>query len=121
MTTYTPTYLGLTGPGGVWAQGGEGGEENAGDGMVIGIIDTGIDPTHPSFTYDPLNPFRANLSTRFSGYTCQTGPHFPVNSCNGKIITARYFAAGAATLNISKDYLSPFDAVGHGRYALQII
>ncbi|XXG56177.1 hypothetical protein AAC387_Pa03g3661 [Persea americana] len=120
MTTYTPTYLGLTGPGGVWAQGGEGGEEKAGDGMVIGIIDTGIDPTHPSFSYDPHNPFRANLSTRFSGCTCQTGPDFPVNSCNGKIITARYFAAGAATLNISKDYLSPFDAVGHGSHVASI-
>lgn len=114
MTTYTPTYLGLTGPGGVWAHGGGGGD-NAGDGMVIGVIDTGINPTHPSFAYDPLNPFRANLSTRFSRFTCQTGPHFPVSSCNGKIITARHFAAGAATLNISKDCLSPFDAEGHGR------
>ncbi|XP_058080521.1 subtilisin-like protease SBT2.4 [Magnolia sinica] len=116
MTTYTPRYLGLTGPTGMWTQ--EGGEENAGDGIVIGIIDTGIDPTHLSFAYDPLNPFQAGLP-QFSGGVCEAGPHFPSTSCNGKIVSAKYFAAGAAAsmpLNASKDFLSPFDAVGHGSH-----
>ncbi|XP_059639719.1 subtilisin-like protease SBT2.4 [Cornus florida] len=113
MTSYTPQFLGL--PGGVWAQ--EGGDRNAGEGIVIGIIDTGINPQHPSFAYDPTNPFTSNLS-RFSG-ACEEGPRFPTNSCNGKIVSARFFAAGAqavTTLNASFDLLSPFDAVGHGSH-----
>ncbi|OVA20003.1 Peptidase S8/S53 domain [Macleaya cordata] len=113
MTTYSPQYLGL--PTGVWSQ--EGGDRNAGEGIVIGVIDTGIDPMHPSFAYDPTNPFLSNLS-RFSG-GCETGPRFPMSSCNGKIVSARYFSAGAqaiATLNASMDFLSPFDAVGHGSH-----
>ncbi|XP_077230900.1 PA-domain containing subtilase family protein [Tasmannia lanceolata] len=117
MTTYTPYFLGL--PQSVWIK--EGGPKNAGDGIVVGIVDTGIDPSHPSFAYDPLNPFRADLP-RFSG-DCDSGPQFPPGSCNGKIVSARYFAAGAAAsmpLNSSKDFLSPFDAVGHGSHVASI-
>ncbi|KAH7838532.1 hypothetical protein Vadar_027760 [Vaccinium darrowii] len=113
MTSYTPKFLGL--PEGVWTQ--EGGETNAGEGIVIGFIDTGINPFHPSFAYDPVNPFASNLS-HFSG-ACEEGPRFPGSSCNGKIVSARFFSAGAqavATLNASVDFLSPFDAVGHGSH-----
>lgn len=113
MTTYTPEFLSL--PKGLWAQ--QGGDKNAGEGVVIGVIDSGINPRHPSFANDPLNPFTSNL-THFTG-ACETGPHFPITSCNGKIVSARYFSAGAqavTTLNASKDFLSPFDAAGHGRY-----
>lgn len=115
MTSYTPHFLGL--PEDVWTQ--EGGKTNAGEGIVIGFVDTGINPFHPSFAYDPVNPFVSNFS-HFSGGACEEGPRFPENSCNGKIISARFFSAGAqavATLNASMDFLSPFDAVGHGRYA----
>lgn len=62
MTTYSPQYLGL--PTGVWSR--KGGYRNAGEGIVVGVIDTGINPMHPSFAYDPTNPFTSNLS-RFSG------------------------------------------------------
>lgn len=113
MTTYTPKFLGLRE--GVWTEGG-GDYRNAGEGIVIGVVDTGINPTHPSFAYDPLFPFTSNIS-HFSG-ACETGPQFPLSSCNGKIVSARFFSAGAqavATLNSSVDFLSPFDAVGHGR------
>ncbi|KAF6159120.1 hypothetical protein GIB67_032737 [Kingdonia uniflora] len=116
-TNYTPQYLGL--PDRVWTQ--VGGERNAGDGIVIGVVDTGIDPTHPSFACNPFNPFLANIS-HFSG-ECETGPQFPLGSCNGKIVSARYFSAGAqaaATLNTSMDFLSPFDAVGHGSHVASI-
>ncbi|CAN4105310.1 unnamed protein product [Withania somnifera] len=114
MTTYTPQFLGIPA---VWTQ--EGGDRNAGKGIVIGFIDSGINPEHPSFAYDPTinNPF--NFTTdNFSG-ACEEGPLFPQTSCNGKIVSARFFSAGAqttTTLNDSVDILSPFDVVGHGRY-----
>ncbi|KAL0012265.1 hypothetical protein SO802_007373 [Lithocarpus litseifolius] len=112
MTTYTPQFLDLPE---VWTQ--EGGEKNAGEGIVIGFVDTGINPCHPSFAYDPMKLFTSNIS-HFSG-ACETGPQFPAGSCNGKIVSARFFSAGAqavATLNTSVDFLSPFDAVGHGSH-----
>ncbi|KAI3456511.1 hypothetical protein Pfo_013174 [Paulownia fortunei] len=112
MTTYTPEFLGLPA---VWTQ--QGGYGNAGEGIVIGFVDSGINPVHPSFAYDPLNPLTSN-TTRFSG-SCEGGPLFPETSCNGKIISARFFAAGAraaATLNPSVDIQSPYDAVGHGSH-----
>lgn len=115
MTTYTPEFLGL--PDGIWRQ--EGGDANAGEGLVIGFVDTGINPLHPSFAYDPTKPYISNTSTtNFKGF-CETGPGFPETSCNSKIVSARFFSAGAqaaATLNSSYDFLSPLDAVGHGRY-----
>lgn len=115
MTTYTPEFLSL--PQGVWAR--EGGDRNAGEGIVIGVIDSGIDPCHPSFAADdPLHPYFTSNLSNFVG-ACETGPNFPASSCNGKIVSARYFSAGAeavATLNASVDFLSPFDADGHGRY-----
>ncbi|KAK6932777.1 Subtilisin-like protease, fibronectin type-III domain [Dillenia turbinata] len=113
MTTHTPQFLHL--PEGIWAQ--QGGERNAGEGIVIGFIDTGINPYHPSFAYDPNNTFTWKVG-RFMG-ACEAGPMFPRSACNGKIISARFFAAGAqaaATLNPSIDFLSPFDAVGHGSH-----
>ncbi|KAM7266014.1 hypothetical protein ACFE04_003697 [Oxalis oulophora] len=117
MTTYTPEFLNL--PEKVWPQ--LGGDKNAGEGIVIGFVDTGINPLHPSFAYNPLIPLTSNLS-HFSG-ACDAGPRFPSCSCNGKIVSARYFSAGAqaaATLNSSVDFLSPFDAVGHGSHVASI-
>ncbi|XP_052180373.1 subtilisin-like protease SBT2.4 [Diospyros lotus] len=120
MTTYTPDFLGL--PRGVWAQ--EGGERNAGEGIVIGFVDSGINPLHPSFAYDhhPEDPLTRNLS-HFSG-ACEGGPLFPTNSCNRKIVSARSFSAGAqaaVTLNASAgDFLSPVDAAGHGSHVASI-
>lgn len=109
MTTYTPAFLGLPG---VWAQGG--GEKTAGEGVVIGIIDTGINPTHPSFANDPENPFRPDWRPQFGG-ACEVSS-LAGALCNGKIVSARHFSAGAAAvfpLNASRE-LSPVDEVGHG-------
>ena len=52
MTTYSAPFLGL--PEGVWKQGR--GDRNE-EGIVIGFVDTGINPSHPSFAYDLVNPF----------------------------------------------------------------
>ncbi|VFQ88628.1 unnamed protein product [Cuscuta campestris] len=112
MTTYTPQFLGMES---AWTQ--EGGERDAGEGIVIGFVDTGINPSHPSFAYDPTHPF-SPITSRFSG-DCESGPLFHESACNGKIVSARFFSAGAqaaANLSASVDILSPFDADGHGSH-----
>lgn len=110
-TTHTPEFLGL--PHGAWAK--EGGPEFAGEGVVIGFIDTGIDPMHPSFS-DDLSFNIYPIPEHYSG-ACEVTKDFPSGSCNRKLIGARHFAASAITrgiFNVSRDYASPFDADGHG-------
>lgn len=110
-TTYTPEFLGL--PQGAWVQ--EGGPDVAGEGIVIGLIDTGIDPAHPSFS-DDFCQSNYPIPSHFSG-VCEVTKDFPSGSCNRKLIGARHFAASAITrgiFNSSKDYPSPIDGDGHG-------
>ena len=80
-TTYTPTFLGLDQPGGLWSQ--LGGQTSAGEDIIIGIVDGGIWPEHPSYA-DRVDgtgkPTFAGSGTiaydappaRWQG-TCQTG------------------------------------------------
>ncbi|KAJ6297879.1 hypothetical protein OIU76_019067 [Salix suchowensis] len=116
-TTHTPQFLGL--PQGAWPK--AGGYETAGEGIVIGFIDTGIDPSHPSFSDDSsLNSYP--VPSHFSGI-CEVTRDFPSGSCNRKLIGARHFAASAITrgiFNSSQDYASPFDGDGHGTHTASV-
>ncbi|KAJ8758783.1 hypothetical protein K2173_000504 [Erythroxylum novogranatense] len=116
-TTHTPQYLGL--PHGAWDK--EGGYETAGEGIVIGFVDTGIDPTHPSFA-DDLSERSYPIPAHFSGI-CEVTPDFPSGSCNRKLVGARHFAASAITrgiFNSTEDYASPFDGDGHGTHTAAV-
>ncbi|TFW17197.1 S8 family peptidase [Duganella callida] len=98
-TSYTPTYLGLDRPGGLWSQ--LGGKEHAGENIIIGVIDTGIWPENPSFadrvdangapTHDPSGTLVYDAPpARWRGF-CQYGYGFNPGACNNKLIGARYY------------------------------
>ncbi|MGC1208911.1 MAG: S8 family serine peptidase, partial [Ornithinimicrobium sp.] len=110
-TVTTPDYLGLTGDDGVWQQQ-FGGPANAGEGTVVGIIDSGIWPENPSFDEMP----DAEIPDDWTG-TCDEGedPDAENNvTCNNKIIGARYYDEEADVLDI--EFLSPRDYDGHGSH-----
>jgi hypothetical protein len=116
-TVHTPYYLQL--PQGIWAQ--EGGYLGAGENIVIGLVDTGIDPTHPSFSTMGQKPY--GPLTSYHG-KCEVAPEFPLGSCNGKIIGAQHFAAAASkdgVFNATLYFASPLDGDGHGRYAWALL
>ncbi|CAI5536367.1 unnamed protein product [Closterium sp. Naga37s-1] len=110
FTTESPTFLGMNSAGSLWPA--NGGQEKAGDGTVVAIVDTGIWPEHPSFSDKGFS------SSRPAGWLgkCDTTKDF---KCNNKLIGARAFYKaykGANGLDLSEDWLSPRDANGHGTW-----
>ncbi|GMJ01524.1 subtilisin-like serine protease 3 [Hibiscus trionum] len=116
LTTHTPQFLGL--PTGVWPTGG--GCERAGEDIVIGFVDSGIYPHHPSFAAhhtDPYGPVR-----KYRG-KCEIDPDTKRDFCNGKIIGAQHFAEAAkaaGAFNPAIDFASPMDGDGHGSHTAAI-
>ena len=110
-------FLGL--PEGLWAQ--LGGPDHAGEDVVIGVIDGGIFPEHPSFADQPI---AADGSQNYIGPaygpppvtwrgTCQEGEDLPATTCNNKLIGARWFVDGYGATNVAEeDFLSPATSTG---------
>ncbi|HZX03617.1 S8 family serine peptidase, partial [Kribbella sp.] len=112
-TVDTPRFLGLSGKGGAWQQ--AGGVDNAGDGVIIGMIDSGYVPERPSFA--PMKTTKqsdAIVAKKWKG-TCQAGEEAPV-TCNNKVIGARYFDKGIGNRPIPEEFKSPRDYGGHGTH-----
>ncbi|CAI5941748.1 unnamed protein product [Closterium sp. NIES-65] len=83
--TDSPGFLRL--PGSLWAA--NGGQDNAGEGVIVGVIDTGVWPEHPSFANTPSNPY-SPVPRRWRGI-CQATRGFPQSLCSRKFIGARFF------------------------------
>ncbi|KAG6705872.1 hypothetical protein I3842_07G199000 [Carya illinoinensis] len=116
LTIHTPQFLGL--PTGVWPTGG--GFDRAGEDIIIGFVDSGIFPHHPSFAtrntepYGPVPKYRGK---------CELDPDTKRDFCNGKIIGAQHFAQAAIAagqFNPSVDFASPMDGDGHGSHTAAI-
>ena len=124
LTDNTPIDLQLTGPNGLWAQGPNG---TVGEDVIIGVIDTGIWPEHPSFSderdlgHDPPNTDRDLVygppPPTWHG-RCVAGEQFSAQDCNNKLIGARWFSRGLelAGGQLEGAYASPRDADGHGTH-----
>ena len=106
-------------PQGAWSQ--NGGFDIAGEGVVIGFVDIGIDPSHPSIS-DNKSQHPYPVPAHFSGI-CEVTRDFPSGSCNRKLVGARHFEASAITrgiFNMTQDYASPFDGDGHGTHTASV-
>ena len=133
-------FLGLgddrKGRGGVWQQ--TGGVEKAGEGVVVGVIDTGIAPEHPSFEGKKLKKQKKQQSRHKGNQPYTDGTYVYFDKSDGgqfqsamvegqdwdhrdyssKLIGGQYFYAGAeaAGFDFQYDYLSPRDGDGHGSH-----
>jgi len=107
--------LDLPGARGAWAR--TGGTEQAGRGVVIGVVDSGLWPDNPSFAAPSLPDDGAPPG--LEGFTggCQSGERWSAEECNQKVVAARYFVKAFGTDNVANaEYLSPRDAQGHGSH-----
>ncbi|KAI4318611.1 hypothetical protein MLD38_032290 [Melastoma candidum] len=108
-TTYTTRFLGLSEGKGLWPR------TNFGDGMIIGVVDSGVWPESPSFNDEGMSP----VPSRWKG-SCETGVEFNSSNCNRKLIGARTLGQGMKQfgINVSAayDYDSPRDYWGHGTH-----
>lgn len=112
-TVDTPRFLGLSGKGGAWQR--AGGVDKAGDGVIIGVIDSGFVPERDSFA--PIKTTKrsdAIVAKKWKGI-CQAGEEAPV-TCNNKVIGARYFDKGIGDRPIPEEFKSPRDFGGHGTH-----
>ncbi|PYG99538.1 protease [Arthrobacter stackebrandtii] len=135
-------FLGLSGENGSWNTA-FGGVDKAGEGVVVGVIDTGYTPSSAFFAGDEVKPLtgepqvgvpyrttdgkiamlKANGET-FSG-ECQagvdTGAAFDGTACNSKVLAAHYFAEDflkyvAPEHRAPQEQISPVDVDSHGTH-----
>jgi subtilisin family serine protease len=125
-TSSTPHFLGLDDPGGLWEQ--LGGVNSAGDGIIIGVVDSGIWPESLSFSdRTGLNGNETQDGKldyqQIPGWhgKCTPGEEFNASMCNQKLIGAQWFNAGQggnAAIDTDKpwEFNSVRDYNGHGTH-----
>ncbi|TDG11416.1 S8 family peptidase [Seongchinamella unica] len=114
-TDASPTFIGLTEPASVWQTG------VTGEGVIVGVIDSGIWPEHPSFADDgsypdapALDDSRPNCEFGNTTHNANDAPF----ECNNKLIGARQmidtyrFFIGADP----EEFDSARDDDGHGTH-----
>ncbi|KAF8032922.1 hypothetical protein BT93_D1726 [Corymbia citriodora subsp. variegata] len=99
QTTHSPKFLGLP------QQQGSLAGLNLGKGVIIGVLDTGIFPSHPSFSGAGMKSPPAKWKGR-----CEFKPF----QCNNKLIGARSFDLSANRSGIAP----PIDEDGHGTHTV---
>ncbi|WP_328506685.1 S8 family serine peptidase [Streptomyces sp. NBC_00391] len=110
----TPRLLGLSGEKGLWAK--AGGPEHAGEGVIVGIVDTGVDPSNPMLAALPEpRPDAEAIAKKWHG-DCVPGddPAHKV-TCNNKVIGAQWFGAGRPDPD-GEDIPSAMDTDSHGTH-----
>jgi subtilisin family serine protease len=131
-------FLKLSGPDGTWNTK-FGGQDAAGKGVVVGVIDTGYAPSSPFFAGEQVKPLAGDpvvgvpyrtddgkiAMLKSDGNTfigeCQSGEDFDGSACNSKVLAAHYFAEDfIAYVPEDKrspiEKISPVDVGSHGTH-----
>lgn len=131
-TSRTPTFLGLDAPGGLWSQlsGNANGNpivdrgpnsSGAGEGVVVGIVDSGIWPENPSFSDRDASGKRVFQQIPGWNGRCRPGEQWNGSNCNQKIIAAQWYNAGfggdaGVKAQFPYEFASARGADGHGSH-----
>lgn len=91
------------------------GRTNAGQGVKIAIIDSGIVPSHPMF--DDAGMLPPNSETLPQDDYCRT---LDPNFCNNKIIVARRYPPAGYQFSLAGESDSPLGLSGHGSHVAGI-
>jgi hypothetical protein len=120
-TFNSPGFLGLRDEGSLWAQ--VGGQDKAGKGVIVGVLDTGIWPESKSFAGKFVKRNAAGQVIPGQGVRatwrgiCQEGERWNAQDCNDKLIGARFYVSGFGKRDVDpSDFFSPRDADGHGSH-----
>lgn len=113
-TDLSPDFLEVRGEGGLWEQ--LGGAATAGEGLVVGVLDTGLAYDNASFTDGTIGGPPADWAG-----DCEPGEDnsWPANACSDKVIGANYFIDGlrdAGADAAAHELISPADINGHGSH-----
>ena len=82
-----------------------------GAGVVVGVVDSGIEPDSAVLA---AVPGLGRSPREFVG-ACEAGEEWTPDTCNRKLVGARWFVAGFGTDRVrSSETFSPQDALGHG-------
>ncbi|MDZ4093064.1 MAG: S8 family serine peptidase [Arthrobacter sp.] len=131
-------FLKLSGENGTWNTK-FGGQDGAGKGVVVGVIDTGYTPDSAFFKGEEVKPLVGDpvvgepyrtadgkiAMLKSDGDTfigeCQTGQDFDGSACNSKVLSAHYFAEDFLKYvppanRAPQELLSPVDVDSHGTH-----
>lgn len=131
-------FLKLSGENGTWNTR-FGGQDGAGKGVVVGVIDTGYTPSSPFFAGEEVKPLAGApvvgepyrtadgkiAMLKSDGETfigeCQKGEDFDGSACNSKVLSAHYFADDFLDFvppenRAPQELLSPVDVDSHGTH-----
>ncbi len=116
LTDRSPLFIGAPT---LWTQ--LGGRTMAGEGVIVGVLDTGIWPEHPSFS-DP-DPSGKSYATPvgWNGTACDFGSATPGDApftCNNKLLGAeRFMATYDVAVGLTPgEFVSARDDDGHGTH-----
>lgn len=85
-----------------------------GEGVLVGIIDTGINFDHPSFSDQPADLFDYEWEGDYLGVCAPDGDPAYADACNDKLVGAYSYTQGY-------EALTPEDANGHGSHTASTV